>query len=630
MDDKNVINQNNVKPTLTTNEKKRFHQVSENFLKGSRAFMVEFHQSIIKSVDTKYINNKFIEEYQEQLNEYKKNVEKTVEDVREEKAKKSIWNSILNFIIICEVGLIGFALMPEKMKKIGSFALKIIDGICDEIKKVWDGLDFSKAWDYIQEVAGEYITPVWEFVLEQVHDFFNAIENNVFLKCFVELAKSIIYRGKGPIQWMLQFAYSFLGKEGLKRPKIEHWLIYGPEVYKKVQALNNETFDMLENTRDTSSSFFSYSNAEIGVWEMEDGEMTWKGLDEGHAAIESISKELEDVKEDLNNHATLVQQAAAETSQAERVEHMYGMPNLFNTSTWKAVEANWQEIKETDGDLQGQFGSVTFKDMQINLASKGDNSKELKKLHESYTKVFQFYNKYNSSSDPFAKQICQEVRDKLGGYGWNGDGTRVPIPVYMFAPAIYYAILQYEVIQSRNEKVIASLNRDLNRVNSLVERYLEEESKDEIDDMGEDVKAGRVEFPDYVKTFIDYLKTSYENPNFSFLNIDFDIQLGFIHVLFDTIDTIQKGFDKLKGIFTNEKKYQAISTIEVTDKDIKQFQGEIQVGNDEVLVKRLVTNSSKLRANIKRNYKRRTVLLNSLEQEISKNVNKNESSWLWW
>lgn len=623
MEDKNVINQNNVKPTLTTNEKKRFHQVSENFLKGSREFMMEFHQSIIKSVDTKYINNKFIEEYQEQLNEYKKNVEKTVEDVREEKAKKSIWNNILNFIIICEVGLIGFALMPEKMKKIGSFALKIIDGICDEIKKAWDGLDFSKTWDSIQEVAGEYITPVWEFVLEQVHEFFNAIENNVFLKCFVELAKSIIHRGKGPIQWMLQFAYSFLAKKGLERPKIKHWLIYGPEVYKKVEALNNETFDFLENTRDTSSSFFGHSNAEIGVWEMEDGEMTWKGLDEGHAFVESISKELEDVKDDLDNHAKLVQRAAEETSQAERVERMYGMPNLFNSSTWKVVEENWKKIKKSDGDLQGQFGSVTFEDMQINLASHGDNTKELKKLHESYTKVYQFYNKYNSSSDPFAKQICKEVRDKLGPYVWNGDGTRVPIPVYMFAPTIYYAILQYEVIQSRNEKAVASLNRDLNRVNSLVERYLLEESKDELDDLGEDVKAGRLELPDYVKTFIDYLKTSYENPHFSFLKIDFDVQLGFIHLLFDTIDTIQKGFDKLKGIFTNEKKYQAISTIEVTDKDIKQFQGEIQVGNDEALVKRLVTNSSKLRANIKRNYLRRTFLLTLLEKEISENVKKN-------
>jgi hypothetical protein len=42
MENKNIINQNNVKATLQSNEIKRFHQVSENFLKGSHHFMVQF------------------------------------------------------------------------------------------------------------------------------------------------------------------------------------------------------------------------------------------------------------------------------------------------------------------------------------------------------------------------------------------------------------------------------------------------------------------------------------------------------------------------------------------------------------------------------------------------------------
>ena len=44
--------------------------MSESFLKGSHHFMVEFQQSIIKSVDTKIIHSDFMKEYQNNLETY--------------------------------------------------------------------------------------------------------------------------------------------------------------------------------------------------------------------------------------------------------------------------------------------------------------------------------------------------------------------------------------------------------------------------------------------------------------------------------------------------------------------------------------------------------------------------------
>jgi hypothetical protein len=112
MDEKNVINQNNVKPTLKSREKSRFQQIGENFFKGSHAFMREFHNNIIKGVDEKIIKSNFVHEYQENLKQYQNSLVNQIDDAKEEQAKNSLWNKILNFIIICEVGVIALSAMP--------------------------------------------------------------------------------------------------------------------------------------------------------------------------------------------------------------------------------------------------------------------------------------------------------------------------------------------------------------------------------------------------------------------------------------------------------------------------------------------------------------------------------------
>jgi hypothetical protein len=273
--------------------------------------------------------------------------------LKEENAKKSIFNTILNFVIAAEVAVLAFTLMPNQMKAIGSYASNIIEGIGDEIARVWRGIDFSAAWDMVKSIVGEQLYPIAELVVGWFWEFFNG-EDNVFTKCMYALAKSIIHRGHGPLQWMLQFAYSFLAVEGLSKPDIKHWLIYGPEVYNKIKGVEENLFSTIDGAVDTSSSFFDISNAEIGYVTYDDnGNKVYMGADEGTSWFEwmGTSKELEDVKKDLNAQTIAVQAAAKAVNTAERVENLYAVPNLLDTDEYRELEKKWKSLSTDDVDI---------------------------------------------------------------------------------------------------------------------------------------------------------------------------------------------------------------------------------------------------------------------------------------
>lgn len=629
MENKNIINQNNVKATLQGNEIKRFHQVSENFLKGSHHFMVQFQDSIIKSVDTKILHNDFIEQYQNNLESYRKDVLEKVKAVeaanklKEENAKKSIFNTILNFVIAAEVAVLAFTLMPKQMKALGTFASNIIDGVGDEIARVWRNIDFSAAWDVVKNIAGEHFYPIAELVVGWFWEFFNG-EDNVFTKCMYALAKSIIQRGHGPLQWMLQFAYSFLAIEGISKPDIKHWLIYGPEVYNKIKSVEDNLFNTIEGTIDTSSSFFDISNAEIGyVTYDDDGNKVYMGADEGTSWFKWIgtSKELEDVKNKLKEQNRAVQAASQKVNTTERVENLYAVPNLLDTDEYRELEKTWEDLSTDDVDIQAKWGDVDFKDLTVNLAAKaGQEPKKMEELRKAYDAVRAFRKKHAGTRDPFAQQIFKEIQDKLDGYHWGEDSYEIPMPLFMFLPAIYYSILQFEFVEQRNEKLVAALGREMKFVSLQAERHLAEDSKDEFEHIGEDVKSGRMNLSDYARRFIDFIDKFYQTPTFSFADINFKAELDSKFVFFSLGETILKGFNKLKLITQSHEKFKAGTYIEVSKDDMKSFGGEIQIGSEEVLVEKLVSSDRKLKEKIKNNYIRRKHLVQALFNALQVNL----------
>jgi hypothetical protein len=79
----------------------------------------------------------------------------------------------------------------------------------------------------------------------------------------------------------MKFILSFLAEESLKRPSIIHWILYGTNVYTKVNAMEDAQFNLIKSANDKTESWFDESNAEIGSWQMDDGVMTWHGVDAG-------------------------------------------------------------------------------------------------------------------------------------------------------------------------------------------------------------------------------------------------------------------------------------------------------------------------------------------------------------
>ena len=67
----------------------------------------------------------------------------------------------------------------------------------------------------------------------------------------------------------------------------------------------------------------------------------------------------------------------------------------------------------------------------------------VEELQNSLDEIKLFYEKYKNSKDPFAKSICDEIRDKFlsskfeSFYDDKNDKVNyMPLKVYMFVPAI--------------------------------------------------------------------------------------------------------------------------------------------------------------------------------------------------
>jgi hypothetical protein len=54
--------------------------------------------------------------------------------------------------------------------------------------------------------------------------------------------------------------------------------------------------------------------------------------------------------------------------------------------------------------------------------------------------------------------------------------------------------------------------------------------------------------------------------------------------MYDTFNVIINGLKKIKSIFDNDERYRALQTIEITERDGKQYQGEIYIGNEREVI----------------------------------------------
>ena len=170
---------------------------------------------------------------------------------------------------------------------------------------------------------------------DNTFSFFNG--DNVFLKCFIELGKKIGKRANGPIGLIFDIVMALIKKESYKKPDLRHWLLYGTKVYEDVKKVDDEFYKFYTNVEDTTPWYkFFESNAEIGyMLKKENEEDEWIGVDEGKKWTDGGSLELEDIKRKIENLHLQIDSAAKDMNKQERIQGMYGIPNLLKSDIYK-------------------------------------------------------------------------------------------------------------------------------------------------------------------------------------------------------------------------------------------------------------------------------------------------------
>ena len=615
-----ILKQNNVKGTLTSAEKRRFQQIGDQFFKGSYEFFVHYQETIHKTVDINIINNNFVQYFQNQLKEAKEKLIDKAQILEQEKAKEKFQNRLLNFIIALEVGIIAILKLPMDFKKIKDFASQTIDNIkrgsvlLKNAAGVWIDLGSWLGQAYVSVMSN-----IWKTVGHSLSFMLNCVgyflhHSETFSICFEELAIKIGKRSSGLAGFILEKLLWFIKEESYKKPNIRHWLLYGQNEYEEVNALENELHEMITNSKDDAffTSFFT-SSANIGV--LVDGE--WVGVDAGSSDDED-EMELEDVKGVLNDIYVSTQNAIAQGSEEYTVKSMVGSPNFLNSNFYKyEMPEKIKKILGKEVDIGLFNGSdVNFFDLMVTLNSsdtENANGIKLEKFKQKATVVTDFYKKYKNSKDPFAKQICEEIRNKLAkdGIVFSDDNNRVKIKTLIYLPGIYYAIMQFNFSESRNEKIVASMDRTLYALNEKMEFLTKNNELKSYKEVEKKFLDGTIDFTQFVKWVIE----SFGNDKFKMSKINPKTTLGFVFIANKSRKIINDGFNLIELVKQGSEKYRTQQYIKITKDNINTLD-EIQIGNSEALVINISENHKIVKDNLKVAYEKRTELLGRIKDKI--------------
>lgn len=660
-----ILKQNNVKGVLTSAEKRRFQQIGDQFFKGSYEFFVHYQETIHKTVDINIINNNFVQYFQNQLKDAKEKLIDKAQILEQEKAKEKFQNRLLNFIIALQVGMIAILKLPMSFQKIKDFSQKTLDGVAAGVELLKNS---AGAWVDLLSWLGSGYSSIMEDVYKAYLNFGKHVvyyfkyfffESYTFTECFKHLGLKIGKRATGAISLLIDIVKNIYTVEIYKRPKLKHWLLYGVDQTQKVKSLESEYFNNLNSFE--SSSWFFGDDFQFGA--IMNGE--YHGVVEGEADKDDNGKAEEelqstDIKKELEWFQNKIQQGAEETSGEYTVNSIYGVPNLLKSKSYEELQQRWEEIKNQEANISGTIVDVTLDKIVFNPFSNHEQLKSIRveELQNSLDEIKQFHEKYKNSKDPFAKSICDEIQDKIlsvkfeSFYDEKNDKVNyMPLKVYMFVPAIQYAIIQFKFVQERNEKLIASMERRLSKLNAELQFYVKDRDLNDYRKEEQKFVNGQITF----SQFAQKIAKDFTNFKFTMPKIDIKNHLTFQYLAQKTNDVITKGitgilnvaskdfniiwftmpkidikkdltFEKLvrkaKDVISKVKfnelnfmKVNALNFIKVSENDLNTFD-EMQVGNSEALVTNICENHKIVKYNLKVAYQKRTKLLGGIKNKI--------------
>lgn len=613
-----ILKQNNVKGTLTSAEKRRFQQIGDQFFKGSYEFFVHYQETIHKTVDINIINNNFVQYFQNQLKDAKEKLIDKAQILEQEKAKEKFQNRLLNFIIALQVGFIAFLKLPMNFQKIKEYAQKTLDGVASGVELLKNS---AGAWVDLLSWLGEGYSSIMEDVYKSYLNFAKHVvyyfkyfffESYTFTECFKHLGLKIGNRATGAIGLLFDIVKKIYTVEIYKRPKLKHWLLYGVDQAQRVKSLDTEYFNNLNSFE--SSGWFFGDDFQFGA--IIDGE--YQGVVEGEAVKDNTGKTYEelqsiDIKKELELFQNKIQQGAEEVSGEYTVNSLYGVPNLLKSKTYIELQKRWEEIKNKEVNISGTIGDVPLHEIVFNPFSNDEQSETIKidELKKSYNEIKLFYEKYKNSKDPFAKSICDEIHDKILNsklenfpIDKNNKGNYISLKAYMFIPAIQYAIIQFQFVQERNEKLIASMERRLSKLNAELQFYVKDRDLNDYRKKEQKFVNGQISF----SQFAQEIAKDFTNFKFTMPKIDIEKHLTFEKLARKTKDVISEGVTSILNVASKNVKFNALNFIKVSENDLDTFD-EIKVGNSREMVKDITTNYVVVKTDLRNTYQQRQNLI---------------------
>lgn len=599
-----IITQNNVNPFLKQIEKIRFHQISENFFKGGHYHFVQFQNDIIKSVDQDYLNNSFVRQYQDAIKQYESEVIKRNKVLEKDRYVEIFNNKLLDFIVICGGGVLLLSRYPDFFKNIAEKGMSIIEESKRKIEYFTEQFDYKNR---IYDFFINFFSQLGSFMTDNTFSFFNG--DNVFLKCFIELGKKIGKRANGPIGLIFDIVMALIKKESYKKPDLRHWLLYGTKVYEDVKKVDDEFYKFYTNVEDTTPWYkFFESNAEIGyMLKKENEEDEWIGVDEGKKWTDGGSLELEDIKRKIENLHLQIDSAAKDMNKQERIQGMYGIPNLLKSDIYKQISYEWASDGDKYVDL-GIFNSnIKFSQLQVNPKSKG-NQKKSEEIRKADAIIQEFYISHREDKNPFVRSIWREIHKKFNG---EPIGDIIDLKHFVFVPPIYYAILQYEFIKERNAKIVASMGRKLAQLNDKLETY-QKNTIEKQNDVFIKLESEEITFEDFSKYMTSFI--SNKDQHFVKLkDIKLEDELLFVDTFKKLLTTINDGIKVIENIAFGKEEYKSDVLVMVDQNDYQTY-GEQYMGNEGQIVQQIVEKHKWLKGNLNQKYTDRKKILTKLDK----------------
>lgn len=480
----NTISADDKKPILNSKEKRRFSQISEQFFKGSRDFFVEQQEKTQKFINEKLKKSSFYEHYQDTI----QNVKDTINDktnVIKNNLKKNLGNKIMNFIILLEIGVIAASQCPfnlEGAKKFMGESLNQMinffsndvsfDGIIDFLKQT--GININKdifVKDILKIIQDVLIEPIYIFS-GGINYFLNNRKLNAFIICLGECALKVGESAGGAVGYLFDIIKNAAKITVSKRPELQHFLILGREQHQTASNIENAAHAAVGINEN-----LSLESVKIGIW--------YNGQLYGivNENITEDDDEIDDANRVLDNLRQLRLSASAESIRRFVGSYNTGT-NILQTESYQKMVQEWLRInavnqRDENGNIIGVMYDLTGLD-RANLWAMvmSEDTVDVSEIQRQKNNIWRFYIRYKNSSNPFAKKICDEIERWLfvDVLSYNRGvleskrefmGQQIkgyfPVVCFVFAPAIIYAIWEFEHMQELTNFMYQNINYNLSQ-----------------------------------------------------------------------------------------------------------------------------------------------------------------------